>query len=76
MGVYMIDESMQSFELESVHKSKIMAGDTIYHNGRLMTVCRCDISLDSFMGICIFGDSYKLGTANVTRALLNPITGV
>lgn len=71
----MIDESMQSFEFESVHKSKIMAGDTICHNGRLMTVCLGDISLDSFVGICIFGDSYKLGTKKVIRALLKPLAG-
>lgn len=72
----MIDESIQSFEFESVHKSKIMAGDTIYHNGRLMTVCSGDISLDGFMGVCIFGDSYMLGAKNVIRALLKPLTGV
>lgn len=72
----MTDGSMQSFEFESVHKSKIMAGDTIYHNGRLMTVCSGDISLDNFVGICVFGDSYMLGTKNVIRALLKPLTGV
>ena len=43
------------------HISDIRHGDTIEHNGKLMTVCNSDIKRCDFMGITIFGDSYNLG---------------
>ena len=54
---------------EEVHISRIMPGDTIYHNGKEMTVCKKDITRDDFMGISIFGDCYRLGTTPVLRVL-------
>ena len=47
--------------LEKVHISAIKAGDTIFHNERLMTVCRRDIKVSTLMGCSIFGDSYHSG---------------
>jgi hypothetical protein len=52
---------------EEVHVSDIKVGDCIEHQGRLMTVCRKDIK-KGFMGLTIFGDSYRLGRQLVVRA--------
>lgn len=49
-----------------VHVSNIRVGDTVLHNGRLMTVGRNDVKR-GFMGHTIFGDSYRLGTLPVTK---------
>lgn len=43
------------------HKSEIKIGDTIMHNGELRTICKRAFSHDEFMGLLIFGDSYRLG---------------
>lgn len=53
--------------LEEVHVSDIKVGDCIEHQGNLMTVCRNDIK-KGFMGLTIFGDSYRLGRQYVIRA--------
>jgi hypothetical protein len=55
---------------EKVHISRIMAGDTIFHDGKDRTVSKKDIKRDDFMGISIFGDCYRLGTALVSRILI------
>ena len=66
---------MSAFTLSKVHKSQIRAGDTISHNGKLMTVGMSDLTLCDFFGIKIFGDSYKIGYQPVLRAAYNdPIT--
>ena len=52
---------------EEVHVSDIKVGDCIEHQGRLMTVCSKDIK-KGFMGLTIFGDSYRLGRQLVVRA--------
>lgn len=52
---------------EMVHVSDIKVGDCIEHQGKLMTVCNKDIKR-GFMGITIFGDSYRSGRAPVVRA--------
>jgi hypothetical protein len=52
---------------EEVHVSDIKVGDCIEHQGRLMTVCRKDIK-KGFMGLTIFGNSYRLGRQLVVRA--------
>jgi len=54
---------------EQIHISRIIAGDTILHNGKDTTVCKKDIKNDGFNGITIFGDSYHLGNKLVTRIL-------
>lgn len=49
------------------HISQIMAGDTIEHNGEMVTVGAKDIGGSDFMGRSIFGDSYNLGYKLVTK---------
>jgi len=43
------------------HITNIKAGDTVIHNGQEKTVCKNDIT-SGFMGVCLFGDSYRLGS--------------
>jgi len=52
-------------KIEKIHISRIMVGDTIFHDNKEMTVCSHNIKRDDFMGISIFGDCYKLGTVPV-----------
>ena len=48
------------------HISLISAGDTVEHNGELKTVCGNNIKR-GFMGITLFGDSYRLGSLPVIK---------
>jgi hypothetical protein len=59
---------MDKFEM--VHISRIRSGDTIEHNGKIMTVCNNDFSYSELMGVSIFGDCYQLGNKLVKRILL------
>ena len=55
-------------DIEEVHKTAINAGDTILSdNGVTKTICREDITLNSFVGRCICGDCYRLGKRLVKR---------
>tara|TARA_R110002033_G_C3809279_1_gene231992 strand:+ start:387 stop:593 length:207 start_codon:yes stop_codon:yes gene_type:complete len=66
---------MSAFTFSEVHKSEIRAGDTISHNGKIMTVGKRDLTYCDFFVIEIFGDSYKLGYQSVLKAAYNdPIT--
>nr|DAM96601.1 MAG TPA: hypothetical protein [Caudoviricetes sp.] len=57
-------------DIEEVSKMAIKAGDTILvDNGHTKTICAENISLDSFVGRCICGDSYKLGQKLVKRVI-------
>jgi hypothetical protein len=56
-----------SLTISEVNISDIKAGDTIIHKGDMVTVGGKDIKKDGFMGITIFGDSYKLGREKVKR---------
>ena len=63
------------YQSEYVHISSIVPGDTIRYNGHLKTVCKSDIKKSEFMGLTIFGDSFKLGyqlieKINIQKALL------
>lgn len=63
-----------SYEITNVHIDNIMPGDTVEHNGKMMTVCRSDIKRGTFMGTTLFGDSYRLGRipvkkVNIQRAM-------
>lgn len=59
---------MKTFE--QVHISTIKHGDTILHDGKEMTVNREHIK-SGFIGIMIFGDSYRGGSKLVTKILFN-----
>lgn len=54
-----------------VHISEIRPGDTILHtDGKIRTVCRNNIRKDNFMGVSLFGDTYRLGTIPVKKLLI------
>lgn len=58
------------YDIKEVHKSEIVAGDVIlWHDGSLKTVCRENITHDSFMGLCLFGDSFMLGYQKVKKVI-------
>ncbi len=50
-----------------VHISQIKVGDVIDRGGKETTVCAHNIKYSEFMGITLFGDSYKLGYQLVKR---------
>jgi hypothetical protein len=49
-----------------LHISEIKVGDSVLHNGKVMTVGPNDIKGGGFMGRTLFGDSYRLGGKLVT----------
>ncbi len=51
------------------HISMIRTNDTVIHNDKEMTVCAKDITSCKFMGIALFGDSYKLGHKLVKKVV-------
>jgi len=58
------------YGIKEVHKSKIRVGDVIlWHDGSLKTVCRENITHSNFMGICLFGDSFRLGYQKVKKVI-------
>ena len=57
-----------NYTIEEVHITTICPGDTILHYGELKTVCRNNIKHNEFMGISIFGDSYRSGYLPVKKA--------
>jgi hypothetical protein len=60
---------MNGAKLKPVHISQISVGDTIEHDGKLMTVCANNIKRDLFMGISLFGDSYNSGSKSVNKVV-------
>jgi hypothetical protein len=52
---------------ERVHISSIREGDMVEVNGHLKTVGRGNLKYDKFMGLSLFGDTYRLGTILVTK---------
>ena len=57
-----------------MHKDDIRVGDIILcKDGEMRTVCRNNIKYDSFMGLSLFGDTYKLGYEKVKRVILHKI---
>ena len=61
--------------IDRVHIRDIRPGDTVLHNGQLQTVCRSNIKR-GFMGITLFGDSYRLGLTPVQRVEFNRATAI
>lgn len=57
-------------DIVRVHISEIRTGDTILHtDGKIRTVCRNNIHKDRFMGISLWGDTYRLGTIPVKKII-------
>ncbi len=59
-----------AFDVIEVDKSLIVAGDCIVHNGKESTVCCKDITRDTFLGVKLFGDCYRLGAKKVKKMIL------
>ena len=57
-------------EIEPVHVSLIRASDTVFHEGKVRTVCKGNLKNDSFMGPTLFGDSYNIGRKPVYRLIM------
>jgi hypothetical protein len=58
-----------SYDIQLTNKEDIKIGDTILCNdGKLRTVCRNNITR-GFMGLCLFGDSYRLGCEEVKKII-------
>ena len=55
---------------EKVHTSRISPGDVVLcSDNKERTVCKKDITRDKFLGVRLFGDSYRLGIVPVIRVL-------
>lgn len=59
-----------NMDVIDVHISTIKNGDTVFHNEKLMTVSRNDISRVDLFGTTLFGDSYHCGNKPVNKVLL------
>jgi hypothetical protein len=46
---------------KDIHIDHVKVGDTVLHNGDILTVCATNIRKSSFMGTSLFGDTYSLG---------------
>ena len=56
------------YKLKDVHISLIGSGDTIEHEGKIMTVCKKDIRRGG-VGLSVFGDSYHSGHKPVKKVI-------
>lgn len=57
------------YAISLTHIDLIRPGDTVEIDGQLKTVCPNNIKR-GFMGTTLWGDSYKLGTVPVRRAII------
>ncbi len=61
---------LSKYKISEVHISTIKNGDTILHTDNLITtVNNCNIK-NGFMGITLFGDSYKMGSVLVKKIIV------
>lgn len=59
------------YDIRLIDKEDVKIGDTILcKDGNLRTVCVDNISY-GFMGLCLFGDSYRLGQEMVKKVILS-----
>lgn len=62
---------LSKYKIEEVHISTIKSGDTILHtDNKITTVCKNNITRCSFMGTCLFGDSYRSGRLLVKKIII------
>ncbi len=47
------------------HISAVRIGDTVIHDGEQKTVTNTSFKFDGFMGLTLWGDSYRLGYQDV-----------
>ncbi len=60
---------MNKAKIEPVHISQISVGDTIERDGVLKTISGNNLKRDSFMGVTLFGDSYRSGSRPVNKVV-------
>jgi len=60
-------------EIQKTHISLVRAGDTVFHDGKVKTVCPGNLTYDTFMEHRLFGDSYILGRKPVQRVIMGLI---
>lgn len=58
------------YEVKETHIVDIKAGDTVLRNGDLKTVSNCNIKHDKFLGVSLWGDTYKGGRQLVKKAII------
>lgn len=56
-------------QVKKVHISTIQVGDTVIHDGEVLTACTNNLKYDSSLGYSLFGDSYNLGYKLVTLVI-------
>jgi len=70
-----IDEMKRfQYHIEEVNINSVCSGDTVLHDDRVLTVFGHNIKHSDFMGLTIFGDSYKLGTLPVLKIVFHKPT--
>ena len=57
------------YEIKPTHISEIKQGDTVMIDGEMRTVGKNNIK-SGFMGITLFGDSYRLGSQPVQKVVI------
>lgn len=65
-----------NYTIENVNISLIKQGDTVMHDGEMETVDKNSIRKCSFMGLTLFGDSYRLGTKPVQKVIFKKFHSV
>lgn len=60
---------MSKYTTVPCHINELRPGDTVLHNGGLITVCRRNLRRGGFMGTTLLGDSYRSGMNPVQRVL-------
>ena len=58
------------YEIKPTHISQIKQGDTVMIDGEMRTVGNHNIKHDEFMGLTLFGDSYRLGSQPVQKVVI------
>ena len=61
---------LSKYKIVEVHISTIKNGDTILHTDNLITTVNNNNIKRGFMGITLFGDSYKIGTIPVKKIII------
>lgn len=61
--------TIENVKIEPIHISNISAGDTVYHNGEIVTVSGNNIKRDYSIGTTLFGDSYRSGHRPVEKVV-------
>ena len=57
-------------EIIPTHIKQIKIGDTVMVNGQMKTASRTSFGGDDFMGLTLFGDSYRLGRKLVDKVII------